>query len=207
MTVSAFPLAWPEGWPRTPFHEREMGNARYRGGTWRDPKPLTMARAQRGLYDELERLGASSLVVSSNLVRNLDGSIRSNQRRPDDPGVAIYFQHNGKPMVMAMDDFHEPEANVRRLALAIKAMRDLERNGGGTMAERAFTGFAALPAPIAMGEDPAITLGLTRPFTADDVTHAARRLAKEYHPDRPGGDAEKMKAVNAAKEAALRELA
>ena len=203
MTVSPFPLAWPEGWPRTPYHMRESGHSRYGSHS----HPLTMGRAQDSLHDELRLLGATGLVVSANLVRNLDGSIKANQRKVEDPGVAIYFQYKGKPKSMAMDDFHEPEANVRRLALAIKAMRDLERNGGGTMAERAFTGFSALPAPISMGEDPAITLGIERPFTEASVRSAWSRRAKEYHPDKPLGDAGKMAAINAARDSALREIA
>ena len=40
-----------------------------------------------------------------------------------------------------------PYANIRSLALAVKAMRAIERYGGGHMMERSFAGFAQLPPP------------------------------------------------------------
>lgn len=197
MTASAFPLDWPAGWPRTPKNERQDGKYKYRTGSGF----LTMARAQQGLYEELERLGATTLVVSSNLARRLDGGIRSRQATPEDPGVAIYFDLNDKPMSMAMDDFNEPECNVRRLALAIKAMRDLERNGGGTMMERAFSGFSALPAPVQMGEHWSVTLNVPMDCTENEAKASYRRMARQYHPDRPEAnedDLVKMQAINIA---------
>jgi len=34
MTTDAYPLVWPEGWPRTPDHQRQDGGARFRKGDW-----------------------------------------------------------------------------------------------------------------------------------------------------------------------------
>ncbi len=56
-----------------------------------------------------------------------------------------------------------------------------------------------------MADDPLHTLGLPSDATADDVRGARRRLAKAHHPDR-GGDADVMRALNAAAAAALRRL-
>lgn len=43
------------------------------------------------------------------------------------------------------------------------------------------------------------TLGLGPDATEDEIKQAARRMAKNHHPDRPGGDVAKMQAVNRAK--------
>ena len=44
------------------------------------------------------------------------------------------------------------------------------------------------------------TLGLPTMVTAREVKHRYRELAKRYHPDRPGGDAEKMERIQRAYE-------
>ncbi|WP_456430492.1 J domain-containing protein [Nitratifractor sp.] len=41
-------------------------------------------------------------------------------------------------------------------------------------------------------------LGLPRMVTAREVKRRYRELARRYHPDRPGGDAEKMRGVQEA---------
>lgn len=56
-----------------------------------------------------------------------------------------------------------------------------------------------------MPDDPFGALGLTSDASADDVRGARRRLAKQHHPDQ-GGDADVMRAVNAAAATALRRL-
>lgn len=54
------------------------------------------------------------------------------------------------------------------------------------------------------GNDPFVLLGLDRRTARrDDVAAARRRLARELHPDRIGGDGERMQAVNRAADAAL----
>ena len=53
--------------------------------------------------------------------------------------------------------------------------------------------------------DPFAELGLGPGSTADDVRRARNRLAKRAHPD-VGGSAEEMQRVNAAADAALRQL-
>lgn len=57
-----------------------------------------------------------------------------------------------------------------------------------------------------MTNDPFRALGLARTATAEEIRAARRRLAKEHHPD-TGGDADRMRAVNAAAAAALRSTA
>ena len=154
--TEAFPLRWPDGWPRTPAARRSPGNqfgkvhTTYRDGhSYKSKGRLTPGVAYDGLIAELQRLGAKNVVVSSNVPTRLDGSMRANaaDRRYDDPGVAIYFSLKSRATVMAQDAYLGIAENMRSLSLAIDAMRSLERHGGGTMMTRAFDGFAALPPP------------------------------------------------------------
>jgi hypothetical protein len=153
MSAQAFPLQWPEGWPRTASSQRVGGDRSKRGrtgqnwkGEWESAKPITLEVAHKKLFAELDRLRVRSVVLSNDAGLRADGSPRSGVR-PADPGVPLYFIFRGRQMVMAQDAFTTVEANTRSLGLAIEAMRQLERHGGGAMMERAFTGFAALAPP------------------------------------------------------------
>ena len=103
-------------------------------------------------------------------------------------------------MVMACDRFERIAANMRSLGLAIEAMRQLERHGGGVMMERAFAGFAAIAPP----RDWRRVLGFDQLHTPDAETIDARfkQLAKTHHPD-VGGSEAAMAELNAARTAAL----
>lgn len=139
MTAESYPLEWPAGWPRTSMHQR---------GASRFGKNIGYNQI-RELQNELRRLGAQNVVISSNVPVRNDGLPYSDaaRRRYDDPGVAVYFMLRGKQLSMARDRYWTPWENIRSLVLAIDAMRSIERHGGSTMMERAFEGFAALPPP------------------------------------------------------------
>src|SRR5438876_65558 len=98
MSVEAYPLQWPDGWLRTPTSKRESDN-RFGGKVY----GLTMDRARDQLVDELGRLGATNVVISTNAELRQDGLPYSQQKRIDDPGVAVYFMLKKRPMVMAVD--------------------------------------------------------------------------------------------------------
>lgn len=195
--AEAFPLQWPEGWPRTTSHRR---------GASRFGKNLGFSQV-RELQDELRRLGARNVVISSNVPIRLDGLPYASEakRRYDDPGVAVYFTLKGKPLSMARDSYWTPWENMRSLVLAIDAIRSIERHGGATMMERAFSGFAALPSPDVPNHWSDI-LQCRRDATREVVEANFRRLAKDRHPDR-GGSADQMAQLNNAREAALKDIA
>jgi len=200
MTV-AFPLQWPAGWPRTPDYKRQSDRV-FAGKTY---GAVTMARAGEQLRSELRLLGAAGLVISTNVALRQDGLPYSDQRKLTDPGVAIYFQLKAKPMVMASDRYNTVGGNMRSLALAIDAMRQLERHGGGTMMERAFSGFAALPPPNQVARPWRSVFGVGVLWTGD-IHQRFREKAKVCHPDMVTGSTEKMAELNAAYEDAKREL-
>lgn len=216
MSVEAFPLRWPEGWPRTAPHRRsddrrfwrqsERSEYGYRRGS------LTANQAYNSLVEEMRKIGAKNVVVSSNVaVRNDGGMIaKSAERRHDDLGVAIYFTRKGKSFVMAQDAFETIAGNLRSLALAIDAMRTLERHGGGTMMERAFDGFSALPPPAGAKPKRPRWQVLRFPESEEDrellsvgeIEARYRTLAKKMHPDMGGSD-EEMAELNEARTDAL----
>ena len=191
--TTAFPLAWPDGWPRTKAREND-----HRFGA-----RLTTARAAEQLYDELRILGARQTVISSNVPLRRDGIMQGDNRRLDDPGVAVYFHLKGRPMVMARDAYVSVAGNLRSLALAIEAMRQLARHGGDQMMERAFTGFVPI-APPDWKKPWRQVFGVT-PDWRGDIRALYREKAQHRHPDR-GGDDMLMAELNVAYKEAQREL-
>ncbi len=196
--TTAFPLHWPDGWPRTEPRRRKSPGAKF-------GYRLTIAKARDRLLNELRLMGARNVVISSNLKLRNDGLPYSQQTRIEDEGVAVYFTREDRQMVMAHDRWWSPEANINALALAIAGMRQMERHGGATMLERAFAGFEALPAPT---EEPYWMDVLDVNYsgvTLDEAKQNYRRMAMEVHPDN-GGTTEEMTRLNTAMETAQREL-
>lgn len=182
MSIEAYPLCWPQGWPRTK-NGMQMWGGRFKGPKpegqgWR--QPVTLDTARRKLFAELDRMSdVRNVILSSNVPLRNDGMPRSSFGSLDDVGVALYFQMRGKPLAMACDKFDTVAANVRSLGLAIEAMRQLDRHGGGAMVERAFAGFAALPPPRTCWD----ILGIPPTNDRDRVMAAFRSLAMKCHPD------------------------
>jgi hypothetical protein len=185
--LSGFPLAWPIGRPRS----RSRQKSQFKVG---------QAVAMRDLIREVDRLGGSNLIISTNVELRADGLPRSD-RRPADTGVAVYFTLKKKPMCFACDRWEAIGENIRAIGQTIGALRGIERWGSGSMLEQAFAGFAALPAP----EQPWQVLGVKHDASPGEITTAYKRLASEFHPDR-GGDADKMARINRARDALLGEL-
>lgn len=209
MTITAFPLAWPPGWKRTPV--RAEGNFRT-GSSPASSKPITISQATQRLRLELGRMGVherNGLIVSSNLQLRQDGLPYSDQRKPADPGAAAYWSDpwTKAPRCMAIDRYTKVEMNIAALAATIEAMRAIERHGGAIVLERAFTGFTALPAPIVAGmkRDWWVVLDCSPNSGREAIEYSYRRLASKHHPDRAGGDVAKMAELNQARDDALKE--
>lgn len=200
----AYPLQWPAGKPRTPYGKRERGRFSKRvtrtfgsgesASSYQTKGDISVAEAVRRLQGELDRLGARLPVVSSNLELRLDGLPRSGQRKPDDPGVAIYFQLKGKPIVLACDHYDTVEANIAAVAAHIDAMRAMERHGVGSL-EQMFAGFMALP-PAMSPDDWRDPLGNPRTLAEAEANY--RERMKYAHPDVEGGNEIVAAKLNAA---------
>jgi hypothetical protein len=198
MSVAAFPLQWPSGWKRAMWRQRAtFGQQGARG--WKEA--LTVAKARQRLSDELDRLGASYVTLSTNLELRLDGQPRSGAPEPRDPGAAVYFRLNGKDIALACDKWDRVADNIAALAKHIEAMRGMDRWGVGTAAQ-AFAGYEALPAPEGKRSWREV-LGFS-PTAHPDVAGvdiAYRAKAAALHPDK-GGSHEKMAELNAARKEA-----
>lgn len=175
--------------------------------SWRDTLVL--------LGDEIERIGGKEPVVLQVDVQEgdirLDGMLRANAK-VGHPGVVISFESKFGPLRYATDA-HERQyaglgmegwqANVRAIALALTALRAVDRYGVSRRGEQ-YTGWRALPA----------TSGVTFP-SADEALRWMREksgdtgslrsarlvyrdLARKHHPD-AGGDATEWDRLQAAR--------
>lgn len=209
MSIPAYPLRWPDGWPRSrgrksgQFGKQET-KSNGLGNSWKSKSDITMADAMKRVKVELERLGVNvedDSIVSTNLKLNLSGLPRGDQGEPGDPGVAVYFQKKNGPMrVIAIDAYHRVRDNLAAIAATLDAMRAIERHGGAQILERAFTGFTAIAAAPGKAWWDVLE---TRPDASRDVIEANfRRLAHDRHPDR-GGSHEAMSSLNEARAAGL----
>jgi hypothetical protein len=202
--TTAFPLAWPEGWPRTPAARR-----------YHPRFGVSFDQGRRDLYREIEKLGAKSCVVSCNLGLRIDGQPRSDDalRNIPDPGVAVYFQMRERSMVIAQDRYLTVAENMRGIYLALSHLRHLERHGGAHMMERAFGGFARLPPPANGAAEAPPWREVFRVATAGFAVLSAgdlRAIVEQRYRDEAKAnhaDHERMIIINAAIAAAREELA
>lgn len=197
--TEAYPLQWPDGWPRTSPHRR---------GSSRFGKNLGFNQIKE-LQNELRLLGARNVVISSNVPTRNDGLpyASESKRRYDDPGVAVYFTLKGKQLSMARDKYHTPWENIRSLVLTIDGLRSMERHGGSTMMDRAFSGFTALPKPSGANWWEVLKFNrVTDTITSDAIKSRHRELARDRHPD-VGGSDHQMAELNRARDQALQEIA
>ncbi|MGP9819240.1 J domain-containing protein [Salinarimonas sp. NSM] len=206
--TEAYPLSWPEGWPRTPIGRRMDGRAKFvrhdrKAQAGKTAYDWTFGESRDALMGELSKHGARGIVISTNRQLRRDGLPLASGRIPEDDGVAIYFTRAGRPLAMACDRFLRAEHNMRSLTLALEAMRALERHGGGVMMERAYAGFAALPSPGA-ARPWHVVLGVSPVASVDEIRAAHRRLIKEHHSDHGGSD-DRAAEINAARDAGVRE--
>lgn len=216
-----FPLQWPEGWKRT----RPDYRTRSKFG-FKQSGDIPFGHARNELLAELDRLGAANVVITSDLPTRLDGLPYANGRS-DDPGVAVWFvlarNQRWEERVFACDKWRSHAENMWAIAKSIEAMRGLDRWGTGDVVQRAFAGFAALPAggetSDGQPQQPATVvrtwqevfevtplIGIVAPPDLLAIVKARHRdKIKQHHPDL-GGDAQIAVELNAALAEAEREL-
>ena len=195
--AEAFPLHWPDGWPRTKYPTKSRFD-------------VSFTEARDGLVAEVKRLGGRYIVISTDIETRQDGLPYANQRAPRDTGDAVYFERKGKQMVFACDRWNTVKDNMRAVAKTIEAIRGIERWGASEMLERAFSAFVALPAP---GETrkrawrDVLGFNADKPgvITKERIEGAYRLAARKVHPD-AGGSAEAFHELQQAREEALREI-
>lgn len=189
--VDAYPLCWPEGWPRTPSYKR----------TWGSFSKKTREYCISYLMKEIRLLGGRNPVLSSMLKLRQDGLPYSSQPKTDDPGIAVYFTYKDRPMCFACDTYSRDVANIWAIKLTIEALRGIERWGASDMMDRAFTGFQALPMRKSWWK----VLEVAHNATRAEIDAAYRAKVKSTHPD-TGGSHEAMSELNVAYDDAKRTI-
>ena len=134
-SAEAFPLYWPDGWPRSTARARS-------------PYKVGFHKARVELERGLNIMNTGGVVLSSNVPLRVDGLPYAGtaEKHYADPGVAIYFTWKGEPWVIACDCWDRVKDNLRAIGLTVDAMRMIERSGATELLKRAFAGFKALPA-------------------------------------------------------------
>ena len=191
--IEAYPLTWPQGWPRKKSYQRSRAKFSTSG------RVLSVMDGIQRVLIELERLGVKrdDLVISTDIPTRLDGLPRSD-RTVADPGVAVYWRKGKDTRCMAIDRYDRVADNLAAIAATLEAMRAIERHGGAEILDRAFTGFVALPAPEQWWQ----VLGVAENATGEEIDATWRRLAARHHPDR-GGDSAQMARINTARDQGL----
>lgn len=195
-----YPLRWPDGRPRST--ERKVA-------LWREGgRRLTLMPARQRLRDQVEmmtRAGQSwrvtEMVLTTNIRFTASGARdqKLSRRDPDDPGVAFYFNLDGRPHVLACDRWDTVYDNIAAIAAHIEALRGQERWGVADL-KQAFAGHVALPPPDPWWD----VLGVARDAPSEVIAAAYRTLSKSAHPN-AGGSRAAWDRLAAAYDAARRE--
>jgi hypothetical protein len=189
----AYPLSWPLGWKR---HTTRI-DSRF-GKYMRRP---SVSAGSSLVLAELKRMGVPDfqVVISTNVSLRLDGLPYSNQREPNDPGAAVYWNDRGKRRVLACDKYRTVGENLYAIGKTIEATRAIERWGAVTT-DQAFAGYVALEEKTERSCWE--VLDIPAGSTEQQILDAYRRKARDSHPDH-GGSAEAFDSVVKAKDIAL----
>jgi hypothetical protein len=185
--ITAFPLTWPQTFPRSKHMEK---------GAFK----TTLSGALNNVQDSLRKFAVDSGKKLENLV--ISSNVTLGAQKPADPGVAVWFVWDGLHVCVAVDRYSTVEANLQAIHHIIEARRVELRHGTLALVRATFNGLRALPAP--KRTEWWEVLGVDRAAGADTIKAAHRALAQKHHPDKPGGSDEKMAEINAAYEESQR---
>lgn len=112
-TKEAYPLSWPDGWPRVRPQDRK------KMASWK----RTANQYREDLMTELERMGSPAFVISSNVPLNVRGSMTPGVE-PLDVGVAVYFAREMKDDFTWQDalGIHEPAPTEDQINAAYRRL-------------------------------------------------------------------------------------
>ncbi|MDP9326134.1 MAG: molecular chaperone DnaJ [Candidatus Dormibacteraeota bacterium] len=99
------------------------------------------------LEHEVEAIGGDSAVLQLAVQArdiNIAGGLKANVRA-EHPGVIVYFDSKHGPLQYSTDAYTDWRANTRAIALALEALRAVDRYGVTRRGEQ-YTGFKALTA-------------------------------------------------------------
>ena len=123
-------------WPGKPTADGARKRSRF-DSTWSQTVDL--------LEKELAHIRAENVVIEADCPQSevrIDGQLRANAKLRG-PGVVISFDSAKGPLRFPCDTFTDWQANVRGIALGMKALRDVDRYGVTQHAEQ-YKGWSAL---------------------------------------------------------------
>lgn len=197
--IEAYPLHWPLGYKRTPSNQKK--HAAFQ---------TAFAKARDAAIDELKKMGAKNVIVSTNIPLRKDGlpyavPFGTISRVTDDTGIAVYFSYSGETRVLCCDAFLSLDDNMQAIRKTIEALRGIERWQVSEMLNRTFTGFKALPESTEAEKNIWDVLELrVKPDNVEKVKDAYRKLAQTKHPDKPTGSHEDFTELQNAYNRALK---
>lgn len=186
--VNAYPLSWPDGFPRTTRAESSRFDT-------------TLAKALDNVQKALQAFAKDSGKKMTDIIISTNYSLTD--RNPKDAGVAVYFTWDNERTCIPVDRYGKVEDNLQAIYHCIEAKRTMLRHGGVNLVKAAFRGYAALPSPA--GRSWRDVLG----YSGSELTEARahyRALMNQHHPDKEGGDETRAAEINAAWEQAQEEL-
>lgn len=185
MSIPPYPLAWPEGLPRTD----RKASSQFR---------TSLSAALENVRKSLAAFGidtgkpAREVVITSNVAGiSFDA--------PKDTGVAVWFEWDGEARCIAIDRYQKVQCNLQAIHHILEARRTEMRHGGLHIVRQTFKGFAALPAPEQWWQ----VLGVGMQATATQITQAYHAKARTAHPDK-GGSVDAMARLNAARDEGIK---
>jgi len=202
--------AWPETMKVAPIREwpgeltRNRSRSLFKAGLTdtlqlleREIWHLTDTRTQRESGELLIAIPAGDLW-------RLDGRPRAHAVA-EHPGVIFSLDSKHGHLSYPCDTFTTWQDNLRAIALALEALRKVDRYGVTKRGEqyRGFLAIEATGAPAGFASTEAARDWLTGSWPADTLRSSLRRAQRDAHPDH-GGDAATFQRVSLA-EAKLRE--
>ena len=180
MNSKQFPLQWPVGRQRVQVPEYSKF------------KPGSIYHEAQEIFKQIELMGGSEIIISSNMQYRQDG-LPYTRQSVHDTGVAVYFKLNGEEQCIPCDQWVSLEENMRAIWKTIEAMRGIERWGGKALMNAAFSGFKQLPPSTIITPAPDrekrpwwVVLCVSQDADAPTVKQAYRKAQSLAHPDAGG---------------------
>lgn len=179
-------------WPKrpTPAHQRK-----------RSPFHSKYSDTLRDLERELAQLSAKAIVIEADCEESeirRDGNLRADARLRG-PGIVLRFESKHGAKTFPCDTFTDWQDNLRAIALALEALRKIDRYGVTSSGEQ-YRGFAALPdksrdnifadsmaAALWLKQHLGIEIGEQPPWPVEIKTIIRRAAIGAFHPDRQNG--------------------
>ena len=180
--IEAYPLQWPVNYKRTAPADKTHA-----------PFKTAFAKARDEIINQLPKMGATNIIISSNVPLKRDGlpyavPFGNSKSVTDDPGIAVYFNFNNEQKVICCDAYHSLDDNMQAINKTIEALRGIDRWGCSDIINQTFTGFKALEEKVSRNWWEVLQIAKTA--TADEIKRAYYKRAKETHPDSGGSAAD-----------------